>query len=66
VALDPEMIKEVLDVMIRLARAASHAVRDARVGFAKAVADRVIFMDPGPDRRETARTSLQQPEERPD
>jgi general L-amino acid transport system ATP-binding protein len=37
-ALDPEMINEVLDVMIELAH---------EMGFAKQVADRVIFMDQG-------------------
>ena len=47
-ALDPEMIKEVLDVMIEMA---SHGITmicvTHEMGFAKAVADRVIFMDQG-------------------
>jgi general L-amino acid transport system ATP-binding protein len=47
-ALDPEMIKEVLDVMIELAE---HGMTmlcvTHEMGFAKAVADRVIFMDQG-------------------
>ncbi len=47
-ALDPEMIKEVLDVMRDLARegytilAVTH-----EMGFAREVADRIIFMDGG-------------------
>ncbi|MCO5124578.1 MAG: amino acid ABC transporter ATP-binding protein [Rhizobacter sp.] len=47
-ALDPEMIKEVLDVMTELA---DHGITmicvTHEMGFAKAVADRVIFMDEG-------------------
>jgi len=47
-ALDPEMIKEVLDVIIELA---DHGITmicvTHEMGFAKAVADRVIFMDEG-------------------
>ena len=47
-ALDPEMIKEVLDVMIELAGQGITMVCVTHVmGFAKAVADRVIFMDEG-------------------
>jgi len=47
-ALDPEMVKEVLDTMIELARdgmtmlAVTH-----EMGFARQVADRVVFMDQG-------------------
>ena len=47
-ALDPEMIKEVLDVMIELAE--SHMTMICvthEMGFARTVADRVIFMDHG-------------------
>jgi len=47
-ALDPEMIKEVLDVMVELAE--SHMTMICvthEMGFARAVADRVIFMDRG-------------------
>ena len=47
-ALDPEMIKEVLDVMIELAREGmTMIVVSHEMGFAKQVADRVIFMDAG-------------------
>jgi general L-amino acid transport system ATP-binding protein len=47
-ALDPEMIKEVLDVMIELAESGmTMIVVTHEMGFAKTVADRVIFMDFG-------------------
>ena len=47
-ALDPEMIKEVLDVMIELAETGmTMLVVTHEMGFATAVADRVIFMDDG-------------------
>ncbi len=47
-ALDPEMIKEVLDVMIELAREGmTMLVVTHEMGFAKTVADRVVFMDQG-------------------
>ena len=47
-ALDPEMIKEVLDVMIELAKQGITMVCVTHeMGFAKAVADSVIFMDQG-------------------
>jgi general L-amino acid transport system ATP-binding protein len=47
-ALDPEMIKEVLDVMIELASTGmTMIVVSHEMGFAKTVADRVIFMDEG-------------------
>ncbi len=47
-ALDPEMIKEVLDVMIALADGGMTMLCVTHeMGFAKAVADRVIFMDQG-------------------
>jgi general L-amino acid transport system ATP-binding protein len=47
-ALDPEMIKEVLDVMIELANLGiTMLCVTHEMGFAKAVADRVIFMDQG-------------------
>jgi general L-amino acid transport system ATP-binding protein len=47
-ALDPEMITEVLDVMIELARGGMTMICVTHeMGFAKAVADRVIFMDRG-------------------
>ena len=47
-ALDPEMIKEVLDVMIELAREGmTMLVVTHEMGFAKMVAHRVLFMDEG-------------------
>ena len=47
-ALDPEMIKEVLDVMIELAGLGiTMLCVTHEMGFAKSVADRVIFMDMG-------------------
>ncbi len=47
-ALDPEMIKEVLDVMIELARSGmTMLVVTHEMGFAKAVADRMYFFDKG-------------------
>ena len=47
-ALDPEMIKEVLDVMIEMAgEGITMLCVTHEMGFAKAVADRVIFMDQG-------------------
>jgi glutamate transport system ATP-binding protein len=48
-ALDPELIQEVLDVMISLARddGMTMLVVTHEIGFARNVADRVIFMDDG-------------------
>jgi polar amino acid transport system ATP-binding protein len=47
-ALDPEMIKEVLDVMLDLAKEGmTMLVVSHEMGFAKAAADKVIFMDQG-------------------
>lgn len=47
-ALDPEMINEVLDVMVALARdGMTMMVVTHEMGFARKVADRVIFMDRG-------------------
>src|SRR3954449_6461194 len=47
-ALDPEMIKEVLDVMVELAREGiTMLCVTHEMAFAKAVSDRVIFMDQG-------------------
>lgn len=47
-ALDPEMIKEVLDVMTELAeQGITMLCVTHEMGFAKSVADRVIFMDQG-------------------
>ena len=47
-ALDPEMIKEVLDVMIDLARSGmTMIVVTHEMGFARTVADQMVFMDEG-------------------
>ncbi|WP_020409369.1 amino acid ABC transporter ATP-binding protein [Hahella ganghwensis] len=47
-ALDPEMIKEVLDTMVQLAESGMTMICVTHeMGFAKTVADRVIFMDAG-------------------
>ena len=47
-ALDPEMINEVLEVMVTLAREGmTMAVVTHEMGFAREVADRVVFMDYG-------------------
>ena len=47
-ALDPEMVQEVLDVMVNLAeQGITMLCVTHEMGFARAVADRVIFMDQG-------------------
>jgi general L-amino acid transport system ATP-binding protein len=47
-ALDPEMIKEVLDTMVELAESGmTMIVVSHEMGFARAVADRVVFMSDG-------------------
>ena len=47
-ALDPEMVKEVLDVMIELAREGMTMVCVTHeMGFARSVADKIVFMDAG-------------------
>ena len=47
-ALDPEMVKEVLDVMVSLAEQGTTMICVTHeMGFARKVADRVIFMDEG-------------------
>jgi general L-amino acid transport system ATP-binding protein len=47
-ALDPEMIKEVLDVMIELAgQGMTMLCVTHEMGFARSVADRIVFMDEG-------------------
>ena len=47
-ALDPEMIKEVLDVMTNLARTGiTMVIVTHEMGFARAAADEVVFMDEG-------------------
>ncbi|WGK69899.1 amino acid ABC transporter ATP-binding protein [Candidatus Haliotispira prima] len=47
-ALDPEMVKEVLDIMQRLAQEGmTMMIVSHEMGFARAAADRVVFMDQG-------------------
>ena len=47
-ALDPEMVKEVLDTMVSLAQEGMTMICVTHeMGFARQVADRVIFMDQG-------------------
>ncbi|WP_448953865.1 amino acid ABC transporter ATP-binding protein [Labrys neptuniae] len=47
-ALDPEMVKEVLDVMVDLSREGlTMVVVTHEMGFARSVADRVVFLDGG-------------------
>jgi polar amino acid transport system ATP-binding protein len=47
-ALDPEMIKEVLDVMVQLAKEGmTMVIVSHEMGFARAAANRIIFMDEG-------------------
>jgi polar amino acid transport system ATP-binding protein/general L-amino acid transport system ATP-binding protein len=47
-ALDPEMVKEVLDIMVELARDGMTMVCVTHeMGFAREVADQVVFMDRG-------------------
>ena len=47
-ALDPEMVREVLDTMLELARAGSTMIIVTHeMAFAKAIADRIIFLDKG-------------------
>ena len=59
-ALDPEMVKEVLDTMVALAEEGMTMICVTHeMGFARQVADRVVFMDAGRDRRgERARRVL--------
>ena len=65
-ALDPEMINEVLDVMVSLAQdGMTMIVVTHEMGFARKAADRVVFMADGRDRRGgDARGLLHEPEER--
>ena len=47
-ALDPEIVREVLDVMLNLAREGmTMLIVTHEMGFARSVADRVVFMDDG-------------------
>ena len=63
-ALDPEMIKEVLDVMVDLAQSGMTMLCVTHeMGFAREVADRVVFMDGGEIIEEnTPRTFFSQPQ----
>jgi len=58
-ALDPEMIKEVLDVMLELAsEGMTMVVVSHEMGFVKAAADRIVFMDEGKVVEETTTEGL--------
>ena len=58
-ALDPEMIKEVLEVMVDLAeQGMTMLCVTHEMGFARRVADRVIFMDEGEIIEENTPTSF--------
>jgi len=58
-ALDPEMINEVLDVMVELAQdGMTMMVVTHEMGFARKVADRVIFMDEGRIEEDTTKDSF--------
>lgn len=47
-ALDPEIVREVLDVMVNLAKEGmTMLIVTHEMGFAKAIADRIVFMDEG-------------------
>ena len=65
-ALDPEMIKEVLDVMVGLAEEGMTMVCVTHeMGFARTVADMMVFMDRGEIvERGAAQGFLRQPEKR--
>ena len=66
-ALDPEMIKEVLDVMVELAEEGMTMVCVTHeMGFARTVADTMVFMDRGEIvERGPPQGFLRQPEKRP-
>ncbi len=58
-ALDPEMINEVLDVMVQLAQEGmTMMVVTHEMGFARRVADRVIFMDAGKIVEDTSKSEF--------
>ena len=53
-SLDPEMVREVLDVMLGLAKQGmTMVIVTHEMGFAKAVADKIVFIDEGNIREET-------------
>ena len=61
-ALDPEMVKEVLDTMVGLAEdGMTMLVVTHEMGFARQVANRIVFMDAGPDRRGERAGGILQP-----
>ncbi len=62
-ALDPEMIGEVLDVMKELAHQMTMIVVSHEMGFARAAADRIVFMDAGVIIEETTPEGLYSPSE---
>ena len=65
-ALDPEMINEVLDVMVELAHEGmTMMVVTHEMGFARKVANRVIFMDEGKIIEDTQKSPFRQPTVRP-
>ena len=58
-ALDPEMVGEVLDVMVGLAKEGmTMMVVTHEMGFARAAANRIIFMDQGTIIEDTTPTDL--------
>jgi ABC-type polar amino acid transport system ATPase subunit len=58
-ALDPEMISDVLDVMVELAaEGMTMLVVTHEMGFARRVADRIVFMDHGEIVEETPKTEF--------
>jgi polar amino acid transport system ATP-binding protein len=62
-ALDPEMIKEVLDVMLDLAKEGmTMVVVTHEMGFARNAADRIIFMDGGSVVEDTTPKTFPQPQ----
>ncbi len=66
-ALDPEMIKEVLDVMLDLAREGmTMLVVSHEMGFVKEAADRIIFMDAGKIVEEMTPAEMKAATENPD
>jgi glutamate/aspartate transport system ATP-binding protein len=67
-ALDPEMVNEVLDVMVQLAKEGmTMMVVTHEMGFARSVANRVIFMDEGAIVEDVTKNEFfEKPEERSD
>lgn len=62
VALDPEMVREVLDVILDLAKQQrTMLIVTHEMAFARAIADRVIFLDGGHIVEDSDPTSFSQP-----